>query len=124
MIEFDPSLAGQTITLSGFDLPITANVDILGPGQTLLTIDGNNQSDIFNVSAGVQAVFSDLTVIHGANGAIRNAGTATLERMTVDNSSGGNGGGIYNTGVLTADACTIASNSTVPAAGASTTAAR
>jgi len=47
---FDPILAGQTITLSGFDLPITANVDILG-GQTLLTVDGNNQTDVFSVSS-------------------------------------------------------------------------
>jgi CSLREA domain-containing protein len=113
VILFDPSLAGQTITLSGFDLPITANVDILGPGQTLLTVDGNNQTDVFNVSAGVQAVFSDLTVSHGANSAIRNAGTTTLERVTVNNShdqSNNGGGGIYNTGMLTADASTISGN--------------
>ena len=67
VIFFDPSLAGETITLSGFDLPITANVAILGPGQTSLTIDGNSQTDIFNVSAGVQAVFMDLALSHGAN---------------------------------------------------------
>ena len=111
VIVFDPSLAGKTITLSGFDLPITANVDILGPGQTLLTVDGNSQTDVFNVSAGVQAVFSDLTVSHGANSAIRNAGTATLERVTVSNSAGvGYGGGIYNTGTLTVDASMISGN--------------
>jgi len=112
VILFDPSLAGQTITLSGFDLPITANVDILGPGQTLLTLDGNNQTDIFNVSSGVQAVFSDLTVSHGANSAIRNAGTTTLERVAVSNSAyGNNGGGIYNSGTLTVDASIISGNS-------------
>ena len=111
VIIFDSSLWGKTITLSGFDLPITDSLAIVGPGQTLLTIDGNNQTDIFNVSAGVQAVFSDLTVSHGANSAIRNAGTTTLERVTVNNSnSGGNGGGIYNTGTLTVDASIISGN--------------
>ena len=111
VITFAPSLTGKTITLSGFDLPVTDNLAVVGPGQTLLTVDGNSQTDVFNVSAGVQAVFSDLTVSHGANSAIRNAGTATLERVTVSNSAGvGYGGGIYNTGTLTVDASMISGN--------------
>jgi hypothetical protein len=32
VITFDPSLTGKTITLSGFDLPVTDNLAIVGPG--------------------------------------------------------------------------------------------
>jgi len=58
-------------------------------------------------------VISDLTVSHGANGAIRNAGTTTLERVTVSNSHDQNsigGGGIYNSGTLTVSNSTIENN--------------
>jgi hypothetical protein len=38
--SFDPSLAGQTISLTGGELVISKDVTILGPGADRLTVDG------------------------------------------------------------------------------------
>src|SRR5262249_39699731 len=50
-INFDPSLAGQTITLNG-ELAIAKSLDIEGPGADQLTVSGNNASRVFDISAG------------------------------------------------------------------------
>src|SRR6516165_4327958 len=46
-IVFDPSLHGQTITLTSGQLAITKSLDIEGPGADQLSISGNHQSRIF-----------------------------------------------------------------------------
>ena len=51
VITFDPSLNGQQITLSGFELPITNKIYIDGPGTGQLTIDANNLSRVFDIKA-------------------------------------------------------------------------
>ncbi len=52
IIRFAPSLDGGTITLSGFDLPISENVWIQGPGSGQLTIDAKGLSRIFYINGG------------------------------------------------------------------------
>jgi len=82
-----------TIALGGAELAISSNLTITGPGADQLTISGNNASRVFNVAVNVVVVVSDVTVANG-------------------NSTGGNGGGIYNAGTLTINRCTLASNRT------------
>src|SRR6516225_7346848 len=51
-INFDPSLAGQTITLTNGELAITQSLDIEGLGANQLAVSGNNASRIFDISSG------------------------------------------------------------------------
>ena len=53
-IKFDASLfdSPQILSLSLGELPVTRTISIQGPGQEMLTIDGQNQSRLFNVDDG------------------------------------------------------------------------
>src|SRR5262249_23576596 len=64
-IVFDPSLDGQTITLTSGELLINKNLTISGPGAGLLTISGNNASREFEVASGMQVTLSGLTMSNG-----------------------------------------------------------
>ncbi len=97
-ITFDPSLSG-TITLTS-DLPnITESLTITGPGQTVLTIDGDNSYLAFRLDFGspssVVLAISDLTLRRGDGnnfGLIYNA-RARLDatRVTLKDTSCGSG---------------------------------
>jgi hypothetical protein len=89
-IQFTPSLAGQTITLTQGELTITKSLDIEGLGANELTISGNYQSRVFDVSVGNASV--------------------TLAGLTVSNGLSSTGGGIYNTGTLAVNSCTVSGN--------------
>src|SRR5262249_30637854 len=68
-INFAPSLAGQTITLTSGELAITKSLDIEGPGANRLTISGNNTSRVFDISGGVTVTIAGMTMTDGlANG--------------------------------------------------------
>jgi hypothetical protein len=79
-IVFDPSLAGQTITLTGGELAINKSLDIEGPGQGQLpvTVSGNGTSRVFDI-AGPST-------------------TATLANLNIANGIAGQGGGIFDSG--------------------------
>ena len=128
VIMFDPSLSGQQIILSGFELPITNKIWIDGLGAGQLTINGNNLSRVFNIGAIAGNVWvSGLTLTGGYNnsssaygGAIYNAGASlNLQNVTIQNSkassSGGYscGGAIYSVagGNLQAQSCSFLSDS-------------
>src|SRR5262249_43305552 len=64
-IVFDPSLNGQTITLTSGQLAITKNLDIEGLGADQLTVSGNHASRIFNISGGVTVTIAGLTITDG-----------------------------------------------------------
>jgi hypothetical protein len=97
-IVFQPGLAG-TITLTQGSLDITKDLEIDGPGQDLLTVSGNHQSGVFNITADPQVhvvAISGLTIADGT-GVIVNG-------LNV-------GGGIYNDHAqLTVSDCTITGN--------------
>jgi hypothetical protein len=97
-IVFQPGLAG-TITLTQGSLDITKNLEIDGPGQELLTVSGNHQSGVFNITDDprVQVVaISGLTIADGT-GVVVNGQDV--------------GGGIYNDHAqLTVSDCTITGN--------------
>src|SRR5262249_14540865 len=59
-IVFDPSLQGQTITLTSGELALSKDLDIEGPGADQLTLSGNHASRLFNISAGVTATVAGL----------------------------------------------------------------
>jgi hypothetical protein len=88
-INFDPSLAHQTITLTSGELAISKSLDIEGPGADQLTVSGNNASRLFDISSGVTATIAGMTMTDGlangsapvlpsAGGAILNFGSLTL----------------------------------------------
>jgi hypothetical protein len=122
IIDFDPSLNGQTIDLSD-ELPIDSSITIEGPGPAhYLAISGLQYVRVFSISAGAQVVISGLRIEDGAGrsltvdadrgwgGAIINHGMVTLSNCAVVSSTTGNGGGIANFGEMSIDNCAVASN--------------
>src|SRR5438094_5211040 len=51
-IDFDPSLNGQTVTLTSGQLNVDKDVAISGPGPDDLVVDGNGQSRVFYINPG------------------------------------------------------------------------
>jgi hypothetical protein len=115
-VDFAGGLTG-TITLAGANLPITKDLNIFGPGATLLTVSGNNAVQIFNVAAGTTVNISGLTLDRGVSafpgfpnafgGAIYNEGALSISNSVISNSVAvavgalaGRGGAIYNLGGL------------------------
>jgi hypothetical protein len=125
-VQFQPGLAG-TIVLTEGPLAISKNLEIDGPGQDQLTVSGNQQSGVFNITndTRVQTVrLADLTITDGVGisvassrrggGLYNDHAAVTLTRVTVASNSvatGGQGGGIYSgSGMLTLDDSTVADN--------------
>jgi hypothetical protein len=111
-IGFDPSLAGQTVTLAaGKPLWITGKaLTIDGSDAPGLTVSGGGAERVLIVDPGATANLSRLRIANGFGfdlaGGILNNGTLNLDHALVeDNSVGANagdfwkgGGGIYNGG--------------------------
>ncbi len=105
-ITFGPNVFGtpQTITLASGTLDLTNTVGtttITGPTAGV-TISGGNAVQVFDVASQVNATISGLTITEGnadEGGGLYNSGTVTLNDCTISgNSAGGNGGGVYNYG--------------------------
>jgi len=107
-ITFDPTVfaatngtAANTITLANGVLTIPPNTAITGLTtgsgaslQNLVTVDGSQRSEVFSFlpdPSTAAASIANLNVVNGAAGS-------------------SNGGGIYNSGVLTVTNCTVAGN--------------
>jgi uncharacterized repeat protein (TIGR01451 family) len=131
-IVFDPTVFSghQVITLSQGSLSLnnsTAAITITGPGTYIpapganpspkLVISGNNSTQVFTVSSGTTATFSDLVITNGHTfnngGGINNGGTLTVDNSIIEYNSSlqGDGGGIYSTGTLTVNGSTFENNS-------------
>src|SRR5262249_31191160 len=126
-ISFDSSVfaAAQVITLTAGQLVLTDSATtILGPGATLLTVNGNHKSRVILVQKG-SAALSGLTITGGSDdvggGLYNSGGTLSLTGCTVSGNSAtfvrGNsgtytGGGLYNRyGTLSLTDATISGNS-------------
>ena len=125
VIVFDPSLDGQTITLTSGELQVTKNLTIQGPGAGLLAITASGGTGVFLVDPSGNLNLSGLTLEGckntGAGGAIYNdvGGTMTISDCTITgNTAGGNGGAIYNGGTMTVSGCTITGNTSDAFGGA------
>src|SRR5262245_52902178 len=114
-IVFDPSLNGQTITLYGGELVINKNLTIQGPGAGLLTIssywtDCQGGSRVFEVDGAKTNVtisgLSITTTAYYAGACLWGDGAWPHTGIAPD----GQGGAIWNGGVLTLSNCTLSGN--------------
>ena len=96
-----------TITLTA-PLPFLDNIDdgviISGPGSRLLTLNGNNQFQIFRVQGAEVVTIEGLTIANGRSskngGGILNNGKLTVNNVRfTTNTAFEDGGGISNEGV-------------------------
>jgi hypothetical protein len=104
-IQFDPSLAGQTITLGSVLPVLLSNVAIIGLGANTPAISGPGLDQVFNVGTGVTASISGLIIENGTSG-ISSAGTLTVGNCTFTQ----NRAGIVNNGTATVVSSTITGN--------------
>ncbi|MEZ5465596.1 MAG: CSLREA domain-containing protein [Lysobacteraceae bacterium] len=108
IITFAPSfyLAPTTITLGGSEIVISgpSTLEIEGPGESLLTIDGDNASRIFVVEADTKVSIRGMTLTRG-NGAgaansgragafYNNGGVVLLENIVFDRNTANNAGAL------------------------------
>ncbi len=133
-ITFSSALLGQTTTLTEGSLKLSdasGTTTIEGPGANLLTISANGAGAIFDELPGATAAMSGITLTEAKYSAIQEiSSTLTLTEMIIFDSSGGSGGGIYNTGASPSPTAPLATiRRSLPAvepstAAASTTSAR
>jgi hypothetical protein len=129
-IVFDPSLGGQTITLTQGELGILTSVTIDATAAGHVTVSGGydvygNHSRVFEVAAATNVTLTGLGIINGwdfssfygtdpRGGGILNFGTLTLRGCAVQGNEGfgisGAGGGIYNAGTLSISDSTVSDN--------------
>lgn len=118
---FAASVSG-TISLTSGQLNITESLTITGPGASQLAISGNHASRVIEISSGVTASISGLTVRDGVvdsantgasgfGGGIRNAGTLNARHSVFADNSAHIGGAIYSSGSLMAEDCAFSANS-------------
>jgi hypothetical protein len=135
-IVFAPSLNGQTITLISDQLTINKNLDIEGPGASLLAISGNDANRIFDINGGYTVTINGLTLTHGlgkgdqqgansgaaGGGAILNGGsTVNLANDLFSNNQAPNIGGAITNGpasVMTVTNSSFLANRAVGQVGA------
>ncbi|MDP6546339.1 MAG: choice-of-anchor Q domain-containing protein [Phycisphaerae bacterium] len=123
-IEFHDSLFGGTILLDAGlgELVIDSNVNVVGPGAGLLTVDADDNCRVFHVGSGAIASISGLTITGGwaedpaggpnaAGGAVYNIGTLTLTESVISESYAGGGGGVCNFGTAMLTNVTVTGNS-------------
>ncbi len=120
-IVFDPSLDGQTITLTRGELVLNKSLTVQGPGAGSLAISGGGFSRMLEVDQAKKqnVTVSGLTITGGsagAGGAILNYGKLTVTSSTLSGNSANQGGAICNAGNLTLGNCTLSGN-TAPDAG-------
>jgi CSLREA domain-containing protein len=111
-IEFAPTLTvggPAKILLTGGELAISDALSITGPGADRLTIDAQQQSRIFNITAtSGSSIISGLSLTGGkttsSGGALRSVGVLTVINCVVENSqvtgSSADGGGVFSAGTL------------------------
>lgn len=99
-IQFDPSIAGQTILLQTSFLAVDKSLTIEGPNQGM-TVDGNGLEHVFLMSqAGTTITLRNLTITHGNSVTTEGGGIEaqnvdlTLDHVLVLYNSAGIGGGV------------------------------
>ncbi|PZR73398.1 MAG: hypothetical protein DLM73_10815 [Chthoniobacterales bacterium] len=110
-IEF--SVTG-TIALTSGELLIDHALTIAGPSTGGVIVSGSNASRSFDITSGVTATISNLTI---SNGGILNNGTVTITKSTISGNSADSGGGIRNNGTLTITKSAISGNSATTSSG-------
>jgi len=128
-ITFDPTLTG-TITLTTGALVIAnKNLTIQGPGPSVVTISGNNNSGVFTImGSGSICSISGLTITGGhpstASGATFGGGIShptgylKVSNCAITANTATAGGGIFNNGTLDLTNCTVSGNQATNTAAA------
>ncbi|MBR5414413.1 MAG: hypothetical protein IK105_00570 [Thermoguttaceae bacterium] len=118
VITFDAPLAGTAIILNGTELFIDKGVSIDAAGINGMTIDGDGKSRVFNVAGGTRSApvqLMNLTVTGGKTGGdgggILNSGVLTVANSALAGNTAERGGGIGNSGELTVKSLTVTGNS-------------
>jgi hypothetical protein len=119
-IVFDPSLNGQTITLTSDQLNIQKNLDIEGPGASQLAISGNGTYRVFNIPQGNSVTIAGLTITQGLSngkddlgGGVLVAGSTlalTNDVFSYNEAAGGGALDIANGANATVSGCTFRDN--------------
>ncbi len=132
IINFDPAVfnAAQIITLGGSELTIGAgtNLTINGPGPSLLTISGNNQSRVLFVGESAEANINGLKITGGNGvgnysygGGIKffNFCTVNLNNVVITDNrvNGGQGGGFFIANATLTMTNSVVSNNRGPLGG-------
>jgi Dockerin type I domain len=120
IIEFDPALNGQTITLTSGQLSINRNITISGPGPDLLAVlrpSNFGRFRIFYIMPSHTVTIAGMTIsggYEGLGGGIHNdQATLIISNCTLlgnVSDAGVGGGGIFNTGTLTIISTSVSSN--------------
>ncbi|MGB2690935.1 MAG: choice-of-anchor Q domain-containing protein [Thermodesulfobacteriota bacterium] len=120
-IEFDMEKleeAAAAEPASGNEMKITDDVNIIGPGKDVITIDAKNQAQIFNIEGSIikfeanaveeriKVSISGLRFINGASkvgGAIFNSEELSVDSCEFSNNQASGGGAIFNSarGIIT-----------------------
>ncbi len=121
VIDFNLGTQAQTINLRSF-LEITKSITIDGPGSSLLTVSGQNQTSILQIDSGAVVTISDLTLANGYEsssnlGAVAVNSGANLSLVTDVITTSGNqkftalhGGAVSNQGTLSVIDSTLSNN--------------
>ena len=113
-IVFHPSVTG-TIALTFGEMLITESLTVTGPGRDVLTIDAQNASRIFNITAASGSyTISGLTITGGVGGGILSSPSISIADSRV---SGNAGHGIRSEGNITVTNSIVSNNAGI---GAST----
>jgi hypothetical protein len=103
----------QTITLTSGELLLTDSYQttVEGPGSGLVTISGNNASQVFLVASGASATISGATISKGvastSGGGVECLGTLTITNCVLTSNSAEFGGGVYSSGTLSVTNSTL-----------------
>jgi large repetitive protein len=106
-VQFDPGIAGQTITLTTGELTIAKPLTIEGPAMGGVAISGGGLSRVLLVFWNIPVSLRNVTITggisEGLGDGIANGGLLTLDHVTVSDNGpplvgamGSEGGGIYN----------------------------
>ena len=117
-ITFDNSLSGGTIKLNGNPLGIDCGITIDASSIGGITIDGDGQSEVFDVGGGDETSpvkLIGLTITGGKEGGIFSNGTLSIINSTITKNNGARsgygGGGIFNhSGTISVVDSTISEN--------------
>jgi CSLREA domain-containing protein len=117
-LNLTTSAPGDYNVTTGGTLNIANNMNIVGPGANLLSIDGGGSVQVFNINSGTVSI-SGLTITKGniGSGSIGGGGLLNNGKLTVTNSTFSSnfaayyGGGIFNNGTLTVTGSTFSGNS-------------
>src|SRR6266446_25751 len=106
-INFDPTLNGQTITLTTAELVINHDVTVLGPGPNLLTVARSSQTQfrIFHVMPAHDATIEGLHIAGGSvnlgssgGGVLNDHASLTISNCSLTTNGATYGGAIYSDG--------------------------